>query len=181
MTEKRALRKLIRQQIAEGLWENEDLSNIPQHLQDFADFASKSVALYQADPQEISLIDFFVESQILLPRFSPESKLYDFSLWSGELNELQKGPYDILEPKLCRELPAIDFCFIPALAFDRRGNRLGRGGGFYDRLLAKYSIGVKVGVCYDFQLIGEVPKEDHDFTMDFILSPSGLLKCDRKN
>jgi 5-formyltetrahydrofolate cyclo-ligase len=181
MKAKQILRKQLRQQIAHKQGGSEDISSLQNHLDEFANFANKTVALYQADSQELCLTDFFKSSEILLPRFNAQEKVYDFSLWSGEQKDLQMGPYDIAEPRVLSELKYIDYCFIPALAFDRRGNRLGRGGGFYDRLLAKYSIGTKVGVCYDFQLIEDVPSEDHDYVMDFILSPSGLFKCDRKN
>jgi 5-formyltetrahydrofolate cyclo-ligase len=181
MKEKKILRKAIRKQIANGAGRSEDLNFLASHLKNFADFSNKTVAVYQADEQELELIQFFSASHILLPRFNTKNKLYDFSLWSGQDEDLREGPYGILEPRQINELDQIDFCFIPGMAFDRLGNRLGRGGGFYDRLLAKYCIGTKVGVCYDFQLVGEVPKEDHDDKMDFILCPSGLFKCDRKN
>jgi 5-formyltetrahydrofolate cyclo-ligase len=57
------------------------------------------------------------------------------------------------------------------MAFDLRGNRLGRGKGFYDRLLEKIS-GVKCGVCLDFQIVENVPMEPHDATMRFMVTPT---------
>jgi 5-formyltetrahydrofolate cyclo-ligase len=59
-----------------------------------------------------------------------------------------------------------------------RGNRLGRGRGFYDRLLAG-ATGIKCGICYDGQLFPEIPTEPQDIKVDFILTPSKLVK--RKN
>jgi 5-formyltetrahydrofolate cyclo-ligase len=56
------------------------------------------------------------------------------------------------------------------------GNRLGRGRGFYDRLLEEVS-GIKCGVGYDFQLLEKIPAEPHDAKVDFILTPSRCVKA----
>lgn len=61
---------------------------------------------------------------------------------------------------------------VPAVAYDRRGNRLGRGKGFYDRLLGS-TRATKIGVAYEFQIVDEIPTEPHDVPMDIIISPSG--------
>ena len=58
---------------------------------------------------------------------------------------------------------------VPGVAFDRKGKRLGRGKGFYDRFL-KSTNATKVGVGYEFQLIDEVPSEPHDISMDIIVT-----------
>jgi len=64
---------------------------------------------------------------------------------------------------------------VPGMAFDWSGNRLGRGRGFYDRLLEKVS-GIKCGVGYDFQLLEKIPVEAHDAKVNFILTPSRCLR-----
>lgn len=66
---------------------------------------------------------------------------------------------------------AIDLIVVPGVGFDRRGHRLGRGKGFYDRLLAT-TRATKIGICFDFQLLGVIPAEPHDVAMDMILSGS---------
>ena len=73
----------------------------------------------------------------------------------------------------CTEIPLnqFDLVLVPGMAFDLQGNRLGRGQGFYDRLLAKTS-GVKCGVAYDFQLLKNIPAETHDARVSFIFTPS---------
>ena len=58
---------------------------------------------------------------------------------------------------------------VPAVAYDRKGNRLGRGKGFYDRLL-KTTKATKIGVGYEFQLFDELPTEPHDVAMDIIIT-----------
>jgi 5-formyltetrahydrofolate cyclo-ligase len=64
-----------------------------------------------------------------------------------------------------------DLVLVPGLAFSRAGHRLGRGGGFYDRLLAGRARGaVKIGVCFSLQLHDEVPTEKHDVVLDVVIS-----------
>ena len=63
----------------------------------------------------------------------------------------------------------IDVAVIPGLAFDRKGGRLGRGKGYYDRLLSKLPDCRKLGMCFDFQMVDAVPAEAHDIKMDDII------------
>ena len=65
---------------------------------------------------------------------------------------------------------------VPGVAFDRRGGRLGHGKGIYDRLL-KCSAGIKIGICYEWQIIDEVPTGKDDVKMDFIVAETGILVC----
>ncbi len=63
---------------------------------------------------------------------------------------------------------------VPGLAFSKKGERIGRGKGFYDRTL-KNVPGLKVGVCYSYQLFNEIPVEDHDVKMDVVVSDQGIM------
>lgn len=65
--------------------------------------------------------------------------------------------------------------FVPALAFHADGHRLGRGKGFYDRALANFA-GLKVGVCYQFNILNSVPTESHDVGMDFIVTDEKIIQ-----
>lgn len=71
---------------------------------------------------------------------------------------------------------ALDVVFCPLVAVDRQGNRMGMGGGFYDATLADARSLVKVGWCYDFQLVEYLPAQPWDVAMDWVLSPSGCLQ-----
>jgi 5-formyltetrahydrofolate cyclo-ligase len=74
----------------------------------------------------------------------------------------------------------INIFIVPGLAFDGRGGRLGQGGGWYDRLLAERSPeALVVGVCYDEELLTEVPREPHDQTVDYVVTPTHLIECDK--
>ena len=63
---------------------------------------------------------------------------------------------------------------MPGVAFDRKANRLGRGKGFYDRLLAQ-THALKIGICYDLQLLDEIPAEPHDIKMDIIVTENNII------
>jgi 5-formyltetrahydrofolate cyclo-ligase len=180
-TEKQELRSLMRQEIAE-------FSNAAKKLQQFAmekqlykvkQLTSGLIATYLAADQEPDILTSIGPQQMFLPRFNKMTKLYDLAEWSvGE--PLNLGPYDIPEPIASAKeagVTEVALCFIPGLAFDKLGGRLGRGGGFYDRLLVKYSIGIKVGVCFNFQVCEEVPVEKHDLKMDYLLTATEFIKC----
>jgi len=91
---------------------------------------------------------------------------------------LQRGAFGILEPGggCVEHPPKADVILVPGLAFDRRGSRLGRGRGYYDRLLEKFE-GTRVGVCFEGQVVESVPAEPHDIPMNFLLTPGGLIAC----
>ena len=74
-------------------------------------------------------------------------------------------------------IDGIDLIVVPALAYDRRGNRLGKGGGFYDRFLALPSRrGVPCGLGFDEQLLDEVPTDDHDHPIDMVVTDKEVLR-----
>ena len=71
---------------------------------------------------------------------------------------------------------SIDIIIVPGVAFDRQGNRLGRGRGFYDRLLKTTPNAIKIGVAFDFQVVDQVPTEPLDVPMNLIISETPCLK-----
>ncbi len=72
-------------------------------------------------------------------------------------------------------LSAVDLLLVPAVAFTRAGARLGRGGGFYDRLLAQKGPGTKAwGVCFEMQIVEAIPCEPHDREVDAIVTEVGI-------
>ena len=82
------------------------------------------------------------------------------------------GVYGIEEPtgEAFTDYAAIDFIVVPGVAFDAKGNRLGRGKGYYDRLLPRIPTAYKAGICFPFQLVEEVPAESFDVRMDIIIT-----------
>ncbi len=89
--------------------------------------------------------------------------------------------YGLTEPAAhCRVVApgTIDLVLIPGIAFDRSGNRLGRGGGFYDRFLAQSELRARrLGVAFDLQIVPDVPSERHDARMDAVVTPSGFIEA----
>lgn len=86
-------------------------------------------------------------------------------------DELTDGAYGIKEPKniITANIADIDAAIIPGLAFSESGDRIGFGMGYYDRFLQEYS-GIKIGICYDFQIFDSLPAEKQDIKMDIIIT-----------
>ena len=85
--------------------------------------------------------------------------------------DLTIGSYGIAEPigALFTDYSSIDLAVIPGMAFDQQGHRLGRGKGYYDKLLPKIPA-TKIGICFPFQMIDEVPSENFDALMDAVIT-----------
>jgi 5-formyltetrahydrofolate cyclo-ligase len=120
-----------------------------------------------------------VEGKIVtLPRFDPAGAKYAAGRVKNLRNEIVPGLFGIREPVSgCAEilLSELDLALVPGVAFDLRGRRLGRGGGFYDRLLGEFS-GVKCGIAFDEQVVDAVPTAGSDLRMDFILTPTRCVR-----
>ncbi|MBD5299023.1 MAG: 5-formyltetrahydrofolate cyclo-ligase [Bacteroides sp.] len=91
-------------------------------------------------------------------------------------SRLELGSFHIEEPTGNDTVDPqdIELVVVPAVAYDRNGNRLGRGKGFYDRLL-RNTKATKIGVGYEFQLVDEVPSEPHDVAVDIIITQNSTI------
>ena len=132
---------------------------------------AKTVMLYSSLPDEVQTHDFLTkwrnEKKIILPTVVGDdiipvelSKETDFAI----------GDFNILEPQNEPYKGGYDLIVVPGVAFDRKGNRIGRGKGYYDRFLCKHLDVKRIGICFDFQLVDEVPTEDNDIRMDEVIS-----------
>lgn len=93
-------------------------------------------------------------------------------------SDLAAGKYGVREPRPeCPDVPfaELDLLLVPGVAFDPAGNRLGRGGGFYDRMLALTTAAVSCGVGFDEQIVSGVPVEPHDVKLHYVLTPAELF------
>ncbi len=104
----------------------------------------------------------------------PISNTDTFTITPSELTSidtLKHGAYGIYEPKECIPVAIneIDAALIPGIAFSKNGGRLGFGKGYYDRFLSDFR-GLKIGICYDFQVTDTLPTEIHDVKMDLIIT-----------
>ncbi len=140
--------------------------------------SSKSVCVYTDSFGEVRT-DLIIEDlrrlgkEILFP--ITDIKTHTLSL-CRDCGEFISGAYGISEPKekVCVDFSAPDLIIVPGLAFDLKKNRLGFGAGYYDRLLEK-SKAVKIGICYDFQLVEEINAELHDIKMDIVLTDMRII------
>ena len=115
---------------------------------------------------------------IALPRFSDATGHYEAAVVRDMEKDFVEGKFGILEPgPACEvaDLKRLDLILVPGVAFDWQGHRLGRGTGFYDRLLVEVS-GKTCGVGFDQQIISAIPVEPHDVCLNCILTPSHWLE-----
>jgi len=113
-----------------------------------------------------------------LPRFSTATGGYEAAVVRDLAKDFVEGKFGILEPApTCEvaDLKRLDLILVPGVAFDWQGHRLGRGKGFYDRLLVEVS-GKTCGVAFDQQIISAIPVEPHDVRLNCILTPSHWLE-----
>lgn len=135
---------------------------------------ARVVAAFAALPSEPDLRPWeWADSKIvLLPRVAEEDLV--FHAVTAQ-DDLRTGAFGVREPEplrcAVRDAAEADILLVPGLAFTADGRRLGRGRGFYDRLLAGLPTRVfKVGVCFRSQVLDELPVEDHDQRVDLVLS-----------
>ena len=144
-----------------------------------------SVLFFASLPDEVDLWPLLEETLAggniaALPRYDSASNDYLACRVQNLQTEIGPGQFGIREPKAgCPEIPLerLGLILVPGVAFDVHGRRLGRGRGFYDRLLAEVH-GVKCGVAFDEQILDAIPAGGLDVRMDFVLTPTRCLKCD---
>jgi 5-formyltetrahydrofolate cyclo-ligase len=121
--------------------------------------------------------------RVCVPSFDAVGQRYLCSELKHFDADLRASARGILEPKheAVRPVPVenLEAWLVPGVAFDRKGNRLGRGMGYYDGLLCRAQ-GLKIALTYDCQLVNEVPTEPHDVPMDFIVTENQVVHCQRK-
>jgi 5-formyltetrahydrofolate cyclo-ligase len=113
--------------------------------------------------------------QIALPWMQPEARRLVPCLVEDLEQDVEVGPYGIRQPGPSRRRPialqAIGAIVVPGLAFDGAGHRLGRGLGYYDRLLQEVPpTAARIGVAFDFQLVPALPTAAHDATMTAVVT-----------
>ena len=136
------------------------------------------VALFSPLPDEINItpvIEYLVEQKeclVGLPRVDVSADKPTMEFYPYRKAEMEVGAYGINEPQGDEPCPAetIDLMVVPAVAFTRRGERLGRGKGFYDCYLSREGFrAYTVGVCYSHQLLDSLPTEPHDCCVDEVV------------
>lgn len=163
----------------------EDALQIARHLARSVEVQrAATVAAYVSIGQEPGtgpLLDLLASAgkRVVLPVLLPDNDL-DWATYDGPagLAGARRGLLEPTGPRLGPDAVATaDVVLVPALAVDRHGMRLGRGGGSYDRALGRVPLGTFVcAVLYDGELLDEVPHDDHDRSVTAVVTPSGLTR-----
>lgn len=129
------------------------------------------VMIYSALPDEVQTQAFLEKwrhrKKIILPTVVGDDII---PVELAEDTGFAVGDFNILEPQNEPYTGGYDLIVVPGVAFDRNGNRIGRGRGYYDRFLCKHLNVRRIGICFDFQLVDEVPTEPNDIRMDRVIS-----------
>lgn len=132
---------------------------------------AERILMYHSLPDELYTLDFLKKWSGRKRFYLPRVNGVDLEVLPYEETRLELGSFHIEEPtgNDVTDPEEIELVVVPAVAYDRKGKRLGRGKGFYDRFL-KTTKATKVGVGYEFQLVDEVPSEPHDVAMDMVIT-----------
>ena len=144
--------------------------------------SAHTILFFAPLPDELDvwpLLEKLLPSKICaLPAFDAATQTYSARRVVNLETDISTRKFGVSEPLAsCEEIPLnqFDLVLVPGVAFDLHGNRLGRGRGFYDRILAAAS-GVKCGVAHDFQVLEKIPAEAHDAPVDFIFTPARCVR-----
>ena len=150
----------------------------PAHLMELIP-ANATIGLYHADEEEApaaSYARFFFEAghQIALPLILDKKGHMEFRGHSDpfEGSDLERGPRNLLQPGTGADVMTPDVVFVPLVGFTESGDRLGQGGGYYDRWLATHPDVLAIGLAWDVQLSEDLPVEPHDIPLDAIVTPT---------
>ncbi len=152
------------------------LQKLEQHPR-FMD--AHTVLLYHSLPDEVHTHDFVekwhTQKRILLPVVIGDT--LELRLYTGKHCLVESESFHIEEPtgEAFTRYDEIELAIIPGVSFDAKGNRLGRGKGYYDRLLPLLS-SHNIGICFGFQVSEEVPAEPFDRPMDEVWTEAGRLE-----
>lgn len=185
-----AIRKMIVQKREElgGLEKEEKNIAIAQRLFGMDEFKkSKTIFCFLSTSFEVQTERIILESlrlgkQVLVPLLDPGGENLKASRIPSMDIDFVIGEYGVRQPapKFRNIVPFsnIDFVVVPGLAFDSLGNRIGYGGGFYDKFFKKITGNVsRVAVGYDFQLFNLVPHSDLDEPVHFLITETKALRC----
>ncbi len=158
------------------------------HLKEFlTSRQKKNILIYSSLKDELQTGSFFENIdhsfEIYLPKVASNNLLNIYKI-DSVADDLEVGAFGILEPKefiIPADLNVIDAIVVPARAIDFNGNRLGRGKGYYDRLLleAKQKKILIIGLVFHFQWIDSIPIEDHDVWVSYVVTENGTFQIRR--
>ena len=171
---KQALRQLVRdrkKQFNADELEKKSTSAALQLEQNPHFINAKTVMLYHSLHDEVNtkilIKKYLSEKNILLPA-TVNNDIIPIRLLPQ--TSMRKGAFNIFEPVSEPFMGDIDLIVAPGMAFDKQGHRLGRGRGYYDRFLEQIPHVYTIGICFDFQLLDEVPYNDKDIMVNEVIA-----------
>jgi 5-formyltetrahydrofolate cyclo-ligase len=151
-------------------------------LEDTAAFImADRILAYFSLPDELSTREFIDRWSSRKHFYLPRVNGVNLDILPYDRTTLKLGAFQIEEPQGddTADINDIELIIVPGVAFDRQCNRLGRGRGFYDRLLAD-SRATTIGVAYDCQFVDEIDVDTHDIPVDIVITESGMYHRKRK-
>ena len=145
------------------------------------------VMLYMPMRSEVDVISVALEAfrlgkSVCVPRVDVSRKnMNAVETTSFDDESMDSDSLGVRAPKVGQEIPheEIDLVIVPGVAFDMHGFRLGRGGGYYDRYLARFSRNTAtIGVCFDIQFVEEIPTEPTDIAVHAVVSDRRAVQRD---
>lgn len=142
-------------------------------LQQISQFKqAKTFFIYLATGNEVQTQDLIVDllkhnKVVTIPKVINRHTMIPVQIF--DLNSLQKNHFGILEPSSTKKFSKkLDIAIVPGLAFTKEGNRLGMGGGYYDKFLTENPDIYSIGLGYDFQMTSKLPTTQHDKKLSLI-------------
>jgi len=139
------------------------------------------IGLYHAAPEEAPTAGyarFFHEAghNLALPHFAARNAAMTFRCYSDPhaQSDLVPGPFGTLQPASDAPMLVPEVLLIPLIGFTAALDRLGQGGGHYDRWLAEHPATLKIGMAWDAQLCADLPTEPHDVPLDAVITPTRI-------
>ena len=160
---------------------NEKSKEIEKKLFSLDKFLSaKTVMIYMSAFGEVrtdAIIERLIsdKKKVVVPITHTDTETLTLS-YINSMDDFTKGAYGIREPSSINEcnVSDIDAILVPGIAFDVKGNRIGFGKGYYDKLLSE-SEAIKIALCYDFQIVQEIDADEHDIPMDMIITEERII------
>ena len=152
-------------------------ADIFERLEKTAQFLMASrILMYHSLPDEVDTRAFLAKWAGIKQFFLPRVNGVNLDILPYDRTRLELGSFHIEEPTGddLANPDTMELIIVPAVAYDPKGNRLGRGKGYYDRLLSS-SHAAKIGVAYEFQIVhGGIPCEEHDVPVDMVITEKNI-------
>lgn len=183
LREKEALRKFLinrRSELGPSIdFQSNILNNIKPLIEEIENEYIGTYISFRDELDTKKLNQYLLERELnlALPAIDFQTKEINFFMYDKN-TELIENKFSILEPKNKDKVIFPKIILIPLLGYSKSGFRLGYGGGYYDKYLSKNGIGdvKKIGIAFSFQEVEEIPVEDHDERLDWILTEKHLYK-----